>query len=218
LVAAIIKKQGKKSTTNTTKKPVAIDRLSFEDIKKLILELIQKQFDQYTAKKDKCKCPISPRLSEDSKNDDDNDDLMDIDLTRVEENQEKKDLATVKGKINGHEVSVVLDSASNKDLMPSIIADKFGLKTNTNTSYLIRSTTGNKKFLESVKATVTLTPGCSIKTTFIVSDDYPVPEIILGRTTLRRYNYDLFESREHAIVSCDGKDFFIPIVPDKNRQ
>ena len=218
MVAAIIKKQGKKSITNTTKKPVAIDHLSLEDIKKLILELIQKQFNQYAAKKDKCKCPISPRFSEDSKNDDDNDDLMDIDLTRVEENREIKDLATVKGKINGHEVSVVLDSASNKDLMPRVIANKFGLKTNTDTSYLIRSTTGNKKFSESVEATVTLTPGCSIKTTFIVSDVHDIPEIILGRTTLKQYNYDLFESREHAIISCDGKDFFIPIVPDKNRQ
>jgi len=213
LVAAIIKKQGKKSTTNTTKKPVAMNPLSLEDIRKLILELIQEQFDKYIAKKDKCKRPISP----DPDNDDDN--FMDIDLTRSKEiSEDSRDLATIEGKINGHLVSVVLDSASNKDLMPRVIANKFGLKTNTDTSYLIRSTTGNKKFSESVEATVTLTPGCSIKTTFIVSDDYPVPEIILGRTTLRRYNYDLFESREHAIISCDGKDFFIPIVPDKNRQ
>ena len=139
MVAAIInKKQGKKSTTNTTKKPiVSINQLSLDNIRKLILELIQERFDQYITKKDKCKCPTGPTdptgLTSSASNDfqDDDDNLMDIDLTRVEENRESKDLATVKGKINGHEVSVVLDSASNKDLMPRSIADKFGLQRNS---------------------------------------------------------------------------------------
>ena len=226
MVAAIIKKQGKKSITNTTKKPVvSINQLSLDDIRKLILELIQERFDQYITKKDKCKCPTGPTgltgptssASNDFQDDDDN--LMDIDLTRVEENQESKDLATVKGKINGHEVSVVLDSASNKDLMPRSIADKFGLHRNSEARVInIRGVTGKDKFSESTVATVFLTPECKIETTFVIADDYPVPEIILGRPTLKRYNYDLFESKDHASISYNGKNFFIPIVPDKNRQ
>jgi gag-polyprotein putative aspartyl protease len=224
LVAAIInKKQGKKSITNTTKKPVvSINQLSLDDIRKLILELIQERFDQYITKKDKCKCPTGPTgptssASNDFQDDDDN--FMDIDLTRVEENQESKDLATVKGKINGHEVSVVLDSASNKDLMPRSIADKFGLQRNSEARVInIRGVTGKDKFSESTVATVFLTPECKIKMTFVIADDYPIPEIILGRTTLKRYNYDLFESKDHASISYNGKNFFIPIVPDENRQ
>lgn len=141
---------------------------------------------------------------------------MDIDLTSTEESI--KDLATVKGMINDHEVSVILDSASNKNLMPGIIADKLGLQRNTNVSYNIRGVTGRDKFTESTNATVFLTPECKIKTTFVIVDDYPVPEVILGRSTLKKYNYDLFESKEHASITYDSKNFFIPIVPDINRQ
>src|SRR5581483_5095305 len=179
-------------------------------------------------KKDKCKCPTGLTSSASNDFQDDDDNLMDIDLTRVKENREissfevfhgNKDLATVKGKINGHEVSVVLDSASNKDLMPSIIADKFGLHRNSEARVInIRGVTGKDKFSESTVATVFLTPECKIETTFVIADDYPVPEIILGRPTLKRYNYDLFESKDHASISYNGKNFFIPIVPDKNRQ
>ena len=156
--------------------------------------------------KGKCKCSLE--------NETENDDPMDIDLTRVEE---IRDLATVEGKINDHLVSVVLDSASNKDLMPRSIADKFGLKGNKDVSYNIRRVTGEDKFSESIEATVSLAPECNIKTNFIIADSYQVPEIILGRSTLKRYNYDLFESKNHASITCDGKNFFIPIVPDKNR-
>ena len=140
---------------------------------------------------------------------------MDIDTTRIEE---IKDLATVEGKINGHKISVVLDSASNKDLMPSFLADKLGLDRRSDVSYNIQGVTGKDKFSESAYATVFLTPHCKIETVFVIADDYPVPEIILGRSTLKKYNYDLFESKDHASISYNGKNFFIPIVPDKNRQ
>ena len=148
-------------------------------------------------------------------------DYMDIDLaysafsTRVEE---IKDLATVEGKINDHKISVVLDSASNKDIMPGIITDKLGLQRNKDVSYNIRGVTGKDKFSESTNAAVFLTPECKIETTFVIADDYSIPEIILGRSTLKKYNYDLFESKDHASITYNGKNFFIPIVPDKNRQ
>lgn len=158
-------------------------------------------------KKGKCNCP-----PEDEENE--VDDPMDIDLTRVEE---IRDLATVEGKINNQPVSVVLDSASNKDLMPRSIADKLGLKGNKDVSYNIRGVTGMDKFSESVEEIVSLAPECDVKANFIIADNYQVPEIILGRSTLKRYNYDLFESKDHASITCNGKNFFIPIVPDKNR-
>jgi len=179
--------------------------MSLEDIRKIILEIIQEELDRLQVAKNssKCKCP------------EDEEDPMDIDLARVEE---IRDLATVEGKINGISVSVVLDSASNKDLMPRAIVDELGLKSNTDVSYNIRGVTGANIFSESVEATVFLAPECNIKTNFVIADGHHVPEIILGRSTLKRYNYDLFESKDHASISCNGKNFFIPIVPDKNRQ
>ena len=184
------------------------ENLSLEDIRKIILEIVQGELNRL---KKKCTCPDK----EDTGENEDSDDHMDIDLTRAEE---IRDLATVDGKINDHPVSVVLDSASNKDLMPRIIANELGLKGNMDVSYIIRGATGEKKYSESVNATISLAPDCNIETNFIIADDYTVPEIILGRSTLKRYNYDLFESKDHASITCDGKNFFIPIVPDKNRQ
>ena len=184
-------------------------QIDLNEIRKIILELIQEHFNQYITKKDNCICPV------DEKNDDD-EDLMDIDATRIEE---IKDLATVEGIINGHKISVVLDSASNKDLIPSILVDKLGLKRNTDVSYNVWVANGDvTKFYGLTNATIFLTPKCKIETTFAIADNYLLPEVILGRATLKKYNYDLFESRDHAIISYDGKNFFIPIVPDKNRQ
>ena len=52
---------------------------------------------------------------------------------------------------------------------------------------------------------------------FAVVGGYPHREIIISRPCLRHYNYDLHESRKHMAITCDGKDFFIPIVSDKIR-
>ncbi|GET66501.1 hypothetical protein GLOIN_2v1781358 [Rhizophagus irregularis DAOM 181602=DAOM 197198] len=42
-------------------------------------------------------------------------------------------------------------------------------------------------------------------------------EIGLSRTCLKRYNYDVHESREHIAFTCNEKNVFIPIVSDVNR-
>ena len=143
------------------------------------------------------------------------DDPMDIDLARIKNG---KELATVEGKIGNVSFLVGVDSMSNKDIMPKFIADELGLKINTNITHNIREVSGKNKSLGIASADVILAPGCIIKTDFAIIDDYPVREIILGRPTLRQYNYDLFESREHVAITCNGKNFFIPIVPDINRQ
>lgn len=189
-----------------------------KSIKKFIREILQEEISYYlkNMKKDNCECPPSITMEDNNSSPVDlgADDYMDIDVSRLEE---IKDLATIDGIINGHEISVVLDSASNKDLMPGFIADKLGLQKNKGVSYNIRGVTGKDKFSESVDATVFLGPVCKIETTFVIANNYSVPEIILGRSTLKKYNYDLFESKDHASITYNGKNFFIPIVPDKNR-
>jgi hypothetical protein len=144
------------------------------------------------------------------------DDPMDVDLTWIEN---AKDLATVEGKIGKLSLSIIVDSASNKDLMPKFIADELGLKIDTSTIHNIRGFSGRNKSLGVASASIILAPGCVLKTDFIIIDNYPVRELILGRNTLKyRYNYDLHESRDHMAITCNGKHFFIPIIPDRNRQ
>lgn len=119
------------------------------------------------------------------------DDPMDVDLTWMEN---AKGLATVEGKIGKLVLSVIVDSASNKDLMPKFIADELGLKIDTNTTHNIRGFSGRNKSVGTSSASITLSPGCVIKTDFIIIDGYPIRELILGRNTLKyRYNYDLHE-------------------------
>ena len=234
IIAEIIRQRNASSTASvnlvpkkkaTVKKPVAKQIVTKEsvdlpemteiqnileliDIRKIVLDLIREELDRLKiTKKGICHCPADK--------DNRDDDPMDIDLTRVERT---RDLATVEGKINGIPISVILDSTSNMDLMPKFIAEKVGLEIDENVSYNIRGVSGERKCSGLSKATISLAPGCDIKTESIITEDYDVPEIILGRSTLKRYNYDLFESREHAIITCDGKNFFIPIVPDINRK
>ena len=109
-------KSKKNTITKDTavKKPSRIEPLIANDqlldnIRKIVLEIIQEELDRLKImKKDKCNCHTGD-VEDEGENE--IDDPMDIDLTRVEE---IRDLATVEGKINGHSVSVVLDSASNK--------------------------------------------------------------------------------------------------------
>ena len=151
---------------------------------------------------------IDPNISE-------TDDPMDIDIARIEN---EKGLATIEGKIGDVVVSIVIDSASNKDIMPKIVADELGLKIDTSVAHSIRGVSGENRSLGTTNASIKLASGCVIEIEPIVIDDYPIREIILGRSTLRRYNYDLHESRKHMVITCNEKNFFIPIVPDKNRQ
>jgi len=174
------------------------------DIKKIVHDLVQEELQKLGI--------INPPYQDEEYIDD----PMDVDLTWIEN---AKDLATVEGKIGKLTLSVIVDSASNKDLMPKFIADELGLKINTDTIYNVRGFSGKNKSVGTALASVILAPGCIIKTDFIIIDGYPIRELILGRNTLKyRYNYDLHESRDHMAITCNGKHFFIPIVPDRNRQ
>jgi hypothetical protein len=66
--------------------------------------------------------------------------------------------------------------------------------------------------------TIELAPDCTISENLAVLGEYKHWEIGLSRACLKRYNYDIHESREHIVLTCDGKNVFIPIVPDVNRE
>jgi len=179
------------------------------DIKGIVQELVQKELTRLGfINMPATKTFSDPNISE-------TDDPMDIDIARIEN---EKDLATVEGKIGDVVVSIVVDSASNKDIMPKLIADELGQKIDTSVTHSIRGASGENRSLGTTSASITLASGCVIETEPIVIDDYPIREIILGRPTFRRCNYDLHESRRHMAITCNEKNFFIPIVPDKNRQ
>ena len=181
------------------------------DIKGIIQELVQKELERRGLgfiNMQATETFIDPNISE-------TDDPMDIDIARIEN---EKGLATIEGKIGDVVVSIVIDSASNKDIMPKIVADELGLKIDTSVAHSIRGVSGENRSLGTTNASIKLASGCVIEIEPIVIDDYPIREIILGRSTLRRYNYDLHESRKHMVITCNEKNFFIPIVPDKNRQ
>ena len=52
--------------------------------------------------------------------------------------ENEKDLATVEGKIRNIVVSIIMNSASNKDIMPKLVADELGLKIDTSITHSIR--------------------------------------------------------------------------------
>ena len=181
------------------------------DIKGIVQELVRKELAQLGFINMRAtETFIDPNISERT-----DDDPMDIDITRIEN---EKGLATVEGKIGDVVVSIVVDSASNKDIMPKFVADELGLKIDTSVTHSIRGASGENRSLGTTNTSITLVSECVIEIEPIVIDDYPIREIILGRSTLRRYNYDLHESRRHMAITCNEKNFFIPIVPDKNRQ
>ena len=124
-------------------------------------------------------------------------------------------MATVEGKIGNLLLSVVIDSGSNKDIIPKFIADELGLEIDTSVIHSIRGIFGKSRSLETVSTSITLAPECIIKTNPIIIDGNPIREIILSRATLNQYNYNLREFRKHMAITCNKKNFSIPIVLDK---
>src|ERR1700741_2184837 len=120
------------------KKPASIDKpmeslqiqnlMELIDIKKIVRDLVQEELQRLGI--------INPSSQKDAQDEGYIDDPMDVDLTWIEN---AKDLVTVEGKIGKLTLSVIVDSASNKDLIPKFIADELGLKINTDTTYNIRA-------------------------------------------------------------------------------
>jgi len=142
------------------------------------------------------------------------DDPMDIDLVRI---KNAKDLLAIKGRVEGIDIQILADTCANLSWIPNFLADELGMEVDTSKTCKVNGVSGEERSLGMVKdALIGLEEKCIIKEDLAVVN-YSHREIGLSRPCLRRYNYDVHESREHIAFTCEGKNFFIPIVPDVNR-
>jgi hypothetical protein len=194
---------------NINKNSVDVTKIE-EIVKEIILkELARLGFIQHFLTSDEKNDEFTVPL--DSQNDDD---PMDIDLIRL---KNSKDLLALEGVVNGKMIQILADSCANASFIPQIVCNDLGMKIDTSKVHKLSGASGEKKTLGTIKnVSIELTPGCIIKEDLVVID-YPYREIGLSRACLKRYNYDIHESRNHIALTCDEKDFFIPIVADKNR-
>ena len=140
---------------------------------------------------------------------------MDIDLVRFEKS---KELLAMKGNVNGSDIQILADTCANTSFLPAKVCKELGIEIDNSKICRIIGASGIGEMLGRTKdILITLARGCSIKDNFSVISDYPHREIVLGRNCLKKYNYDIHESRDHIALTCAGKNFFIPIVPDENR-
>jgi Aspartyl protease len=193
--------------------------LSKDDIEKIFRELIRKEFARLGIHLEEENVSV-PEQVEDNKDDND---PMDIDLVRLENAssrsalQRSKDLLAMEGRVEGTDVQVLADTCANLSWIPKFLADELGMEIDASKTHRIKGVSGDEKSLGIVKdGLIELATGCVIKEDLAVVN-YTYREIGLSRPCLRGYNYDVHESREHIALTCDEKNFFIPIVPDKNR-
>jgi ABC-type uncharacterized transport system ATPase subunit len=140
---------------------------------------------------------------------------MDIDVARLES---IKDLLSIEGKVNGILIQCLADSCANVSFIQKEAAEELGLSIDTGKKHNITGASGSNKTLGVARnVAIEVAPKCIIKEDLAVLDNYKYREIGLSRACLKRYNYDIHESRDHIALTCDDNNFFIPIVADKNR-
>jgi hypothetical protein len=143
------------------------------------------------------------------------DDPMDIDIACLENT---KDLLALCGEVNGIAIQCLADTCANASFIQRAAAEELGLDIDKSITHNISGAPGTGRTFGMVKdVLIKLTPDCVITEDLAVLSDYKHREIGLSRTCLKRYNYDVHESREHVALTCGGKNVFIPIVPDANR-
>ena len=152
--------------------------------------------------------------SQDYEEDQREDDLMDIDITRLENT---KDLLALGGKVNGIEIQCLADTCANASFIQKDLAVELGLNIDESKKYDVAGAGPSRTFGMVKGVSIELAPDCVITENLAVLGEYKHREIGLSRACLKRYNYDVHESREHIVLTCDGKNVFIPIVPDANR-
>ena len=195
--------------------------LNNNDIEKIFRELIRKEFarlgivlaEEEDAEKKEYHEP--ELISEEVVDDPMGIDIVDIDLIRLEN---AKDLLPMEGRVEGSDVQILADTCANTSFIPESLVNELKLEVDTSKTQKLTGASGENRSLGIVRdLLIELAPGCIIKEDPVVIKDYPYREIGLSRACLRRYNYDVLESRGHIPLTCNGKNFFIPIVPDKNR-
>ena len=124
----------------------------------------------------------------------------------------------MKGTVNGSDIQILADTCANTSFLPEKVCKELGIEIDYSKIRRIIGASGIGETLGRGKdVLITLAKGCSIKDDFAVISDYPHREIVLGRNCLKRYNYNIHESRSYIAFTCADKNFFIPIVPDENR-
>lgn len=140
---------------------------------------------------------------------------MEIDVARLEN---AKDLLAVNGKVNGIDIQCLADSCANVSFIQEEAIAELQLEVDRSIKHDITGASGSNETLGIVKnVSIELAPGCVIKDDLVVLKGYKHREIGLSRACLRRYNYDVLESRKFIILTHDETNYSIPIVPDANR-
>ncbi|GBC13776.2 hypothetical protein GLOIN_2v1781358 [Rhizophagus irregularis DAOM 181602=DAOM 197198] len=185
--------------------------LKSADFRKLLCEILQEEM--MSARK---VTEISDDLAEEEQEEDIREyDPMDIDIARLENT---KDLLALDGEVNGIAIQCLADTCANASFIQREAAEELGLNIDKSITYNISGAPGTGRTFGMVKGvSIKLTPDYAITEDLAVLDGYKHREIGLSRTCLKRYNYDVHESREHVALTCDGKNVFIPIVSDVNR-
>ncbi|PKY58451.1 hypothetical protein RhiirA4_480377, partial [Rhizophagus irregularis] len=203
---------GSKSTPiKAVTKNDLLSLLKSADFRKLLREILQEEISSVRKVME-----IPEDLAEEKQEEDiRKNDLMDIDITRLENT---KDLLALDGKVNGITIQCLADTCANASFIQREAAEELGLDIDKSITHNISGAPGFGRTFGMIKGvSIELTPDCVITENLAVLDGYKYREIGLSRTYLKHYNYDVHESREHIALTCNRKNVFIPIVPDVNR-
>ncbi|GBC34482.2 hypothetical protein GLOIN_2v1790588 [Rhizophagus irregularis DAOM 181602=DAOM 197198] len=189
----------------------SLSLLRSADFRKLLREILREELKSARKSTEIPEDLVEEKQEEDIREDD----PMDIDIARLENT---KDLLALDGKVNGIAIQCLADTCANASFIQREAAEELGLDIDKSITHNISGTPGSGRTFGMVKGvSIKLTPDCVITENLAVLSNYKHREIGLSRTCLKRYNYDVHESREHIALTCNEKNVFIPIVSDVNR-
>ncbi|GET66531.1 hypothetical protein GLOIN_2v1790588 [Rhizophagus irregularis DAOM 181602=DAOM 197198] len=189
----------------------SLSLLRSADFRKLLREILREELKSVRKSTEIPEDLVEEKQEEDIREDD----PMDIDIARLENT---KDLLALDGEVNGIAIQCLADTCANASFIQREAAEELGLDIDKSITHNISSAPGSGRTFGMVKGVlIKLTPDCVITENLAVLSDYKHREIGLSRTCLKRYNYDVHESRKHIALTCNEKNVFIPIVSDVNR-
>ncbi|GET62504.1 hypothetical protein GLOIN_2v1790588 [Rhizophagus irregularis DAOM 181602=DAOM 197198] len=189
----------------------SLSLLRSADFRKLLREILREELKSARKSTEIPEDLVEEKQEEDIREDD----PMDIDIARLENT---KDLLALDGKVNGIAIQCLADTCANASFIQREAAEELGLDIDKSITHNISGAPGSGRTFGMVKGvSIKLTPNCVITENLAVLSDYKHREIGLSQTCLKRYNYDVHESREHIALTCNEKNVFIPIVSDVNR-
>ncbi|GET57392.1 hypothetical protein GLOIN_2v1790588 [Rhizophagus irregularis DAOM 181602=DAOM 197198] len=184
----------------------SLSLLRSADFRKLLREILREELKSARKSTEIPEDLVEEKQEEDIREDD----PMDIDIARLENT---KDLLALDGKVNGIAIQCLADTCANASFIQREAAEELGLDIDKSITHNISGAPGSGRTFGMVKGvSIKLTPDCVITENLAVLSDYKHREIGLSRTCLKRYNYDVHESREHIALTCNEKNVFIPIV------